>query len=73
MSDFMLNMAAEHFGIVEADTQALVAALPDLQKLIAIMEKMEPLVQQALPIITKYTPLIKRVTAAVQIAEKGFQ
>lgn len=73
MSDFMLDMAADHFGISSADTQALVAALPDLQKLIAIVKQIEPLVQQALPIITKYTPLIQRVAAAVEVAEKGYQ
>lgn len=71
MSDFMVEMAADHFGIAEADTQALVAALPDLQKLIALLQKMEPLVQQALPIITKYTPLIQRVAAAVENTEKS--
>jgi hypothetical protein len=62
-ADFLIGIAGWAAGLTEQQTQQIEASMPAMAKLIAIINQLEPIAQQAVPLFTKAAPLINEALA----------
>ena len=56
--DFLIGIAAWAGGLNDQQTKQVEAAVPSVVKLIALINELEPIIQQAMPLLAKAEPLI---------------
>ena len=66
MANFLLDMIGRQYGLTDEEITKVEAAIPVAQQLMAVLQKGEPLINEALPLIQQLTPVVNIILAAAK-------